>query len=186
MQRDGDAVGRDVDPLNQEPHDARLLGRVELVPDRLERPEGFDDIALLELGVLRGAVLPAHRGDGPRHQLGRRQQPPDLPEDEALHLAGCDRAHRAGVVASAAGAEADVVAIEPTPPARVGRRHRCAAMRAAYQPPERRRRSGARFVAPAHRVRGQNLVHPVPGRAVDDRLVSFAISPLRRDPLYAS
>jgi hypothetical protein len=35
MQRDGDAVGRDVNPLNQQPQDARLLGRVELVPDWL-------------------------------------------------------------------------------------------------------------------------------------------------------
>jgi hypothetical protein len=50
MQRDGDAVGRDVDALDQEPQDARLLGRVEFVPNWLERPEGFDDIALLELG----------------------------------------------------------------------------------------------------------------------------------------
>ena len=47
MQRDGDAVGRDLDPLDQQSQDARLLGRVELVPDRLERAEGFDDIALL-------------------------------------------------------------------------------------------------------------------------------------------
>jgi hypothetical protein len=52
MQRDGDPVGRDVDPLDQEPQDACLLGRVQLVPYRLERAEGFDDVALLELGVL--------------------------------------------------------------------------------------------------------------------------------------
>jgi hypothetical protein len=51
MQRDGDAVGRDVDPLDQEPEDAGLLGRVELVPYGFECPEGFDDIALLEFGV---------------------------------------------------------------------------------------------------------------------------------------
>ena len=57
MQRDGDAVGRDVDPLDQQPQDACLLGRVELVPDRLQRSEGFDDIALLELRVLCCAVL---------------------------------------------------------------------------------------------------------------------------------
>jgi hypothetical protein len=58
MQRDGDTVGRDVDPLDQEPQDARLLGRVQLVPHRLEGAEGLDDIALLELGVLSRAVLP--------------------------------------------------------------------------------------------------------------------------------
>jgi hypothetical protein len=51
MKRDGDAVGRDVDPLDQQPQDPRLRGLTELVRHRLERPEGFDDIALLERGV---------------------------------------------------------------------------------------------------------------------------------------
>jgi hypothetical protein len=88
MQRDGNVVGRDVDPLDQQPEDASLLGRVELVPDRLERPEGFDDIALLELGVLSRAVRAEHRGDGPRDQRGRPEQPMYLPEDQSLHLAG--------------------------------------------------------------------------------------------------
>jgi hypothetical protein len=40
MQRDRDTVGRDVDPLDQQPQDPRLLGRVELVPDRLESADG--------------------------------------------------------------------------------------------------------------------------------------------------
>jgi hypothetical protein len=39
MQRDGDTVGRDVDPLDQQPQYARLLGRVEFVPHRLESAE---------------------------------------------------------------------------------------------------------------------------------------------------
>ena len=47
QQRDGDAVGSDVDPLDQQPQDARLLGRVELVPHRLERAEGVDHVPLL-------------------------------------------------------------------------------------------------------------------------------------------
>jgi hypothetical protein len=38
MQRDGDAVGRDVDPFDQQPRDPRLFGRVELVLHRLEAP----------------------------------------------------------------------------------------------------------------------------------------------------
>ena len=42
MQRDGDAVGRDVDPLDEQPEDPRLLGRVELVPNRLERARGVE------------------------------------------------------------------------------------------------------------------------------------------------
>jgi hypothetical protein len=64
--------------------------RVELVPHRIEHPEGFDDIALLDLGVISCTILPANRGDGPRDQLGRCEQPPDLPEDQSLHLAGSD------------------------------------------------------------------------------------------------
>ena len=62
MQRDGDSVGRNVDPLDQQSHDACLLGRVELVPNRLERAQGLNDIALLELGVLSCAVLLIERG----------------------------------------------------------------------------------------------------------------------------
>jgi hypothetical protein len=87
MQRDRDAVGGDVDPLDQEPHDACLLGRVELVPHRFERPEGFDDITLLEFGFLSCAVLPAQGGDGPRDRLRRCEKPTHLPEDQHLHLA---------------------------------------------------------------------------------------------------
>jgi hypothetical protein len=170
MQRHGDAVGRHVDPLDQQPWDACLLGRVELVPYRLERPEGFDHLALLKGRILCLALL-AHRSDGPRDQLGRREQPPDLAEDEAFDLAGGDRAHRAAIVPPAAGAEADVVAVQPAAPPRVGRRHGRATVRAAHQTPERRRRPGPRLVAPALGVRCKDLVHPLPGRAVDDRLV---------------
>lgn len=36
MQRDGDAVPRDVAPLDQEPEELSLLGRVEFAPDRLK------------------------------------------------------------------------------------------------------------------------------------------------------
>jgi hypothetical protein len=58
MQRDGDTVGRDVDPLDQEAQDACLLGRVELVAYRLERAESLNDLGLLERCVLGRAVLP--------------------------------------------------------------------------------------------------------------------------------
>ena len=53
-------------------------------------------------GVLSCAVLPVHRGDGPRDQLGRPEQPTHLPENQSFDLPGRDRAHRAGVVAPAA------------------------------------------------------------------------------------
>jgi hypothetical protein len=97
MQSHGDAVGRDFDPLYQQPEDARLLGRVELDPHRLERPEGFDDLAFLSHKVISRAVLSAHRGDRPCDHLGRCEQPMHLPEDEGFDFAGCDRADRAGL-----------------------------------------------------------------------------------------
>ena len=81
-----------------------MLGRVELVPDRIERAQGFNRVVLVEDCVFGRAILPAHRGDGPRDELGRCQQPPDLPQHEALDLAGGDRAYWAGVVAAPAGA----------------------------------------------------------------------------------
>jgi hypothetical protein len=65
VQRHGDAVGRHIDPLDQEPEDARLLGRVELFRDRLERAQRLDDLAFLRHKVISRAVLSAHRGDGP-------------------------------------------------------------------------------------------------------------------------
>jgi len=71
MQRDGDTVGCDVDALNQQPEDPRLLGRVELLPHRLERTVTFDDVALLGDGILSRTVLVTHRGDRARHHLGR-------------------------------------------------------------------------------------------------------------------
>jgi hypothetical protein len=93
MQGDEETVGRDVDPLDQEPQDTRLLGRVEFVPNRLERAERVDHLALFQHGMIRPTILPAHRGDGPRDQLGGCEQPPDLADHEALHLARRDRAH---------------------------------------------------------------------------------------------
>jgi hypothetical protein len=64
------AVGRDVDPLDQKPQDARLLGRVELVPDRLESAEGLDHLALLDGCFLCRSPVALHRGDRPREQFG--------------------------------------------------------------------------------------------------------------------
>jgi hypothetical protein len=58
VQRDGDAVGRDFDALDQEPQDARLLGRVELIPDRLKRAEGLYDLEFLKLDATSRTVRP--------------------------------------------------------------------------------------------------------------------------------
>ena len=69
MQRHGNPVWRDVDPLDQQPENANLLGWVQLVPHRLKRAQRVNHLGLLKHGVLR-RILPAHRGDGPRDRLG--------------------------------------------------------------------------------------------------------------------
>jgi hypothetical protein len=48
MQRDGDAVLRHVDTLDQEPQDARLLGWVEFVSHRFDGAECLDHFALVD------------------------------------------------------------------------------------------------------------------------------------------
>jgi hypothetical protein len=49
-------------------------------------------------------------------------------------------------------------------------------VRAAHQVAQGRRRPGARFVATALRVRGQDFVHPIPDPAVDDWLVLAGVA----------
>jgi hypothetical protein len=48
MQRDRDAIRRDVDPLDEQPEDPRLLGRVDLVPHWLERGDHLDELAYFD------------------------------------------------------------------------------------------------------------------------------------------
>jgi hypothetical protein len=67
-------------------------------PTPARAPRGHQSSRLPRAGRPQLRVLPTHRGDGPRDQLGRREQPTHLPEVEALHLASSDRAHRAAVV----------------------------------------------------------------------------------------
>ena len=97
------------------------MQRCRRAPRRSAR-SGAAGCALARQGrarVLSRAVLPAHCGDHPRNQLGGREQPSDLPEHQSLHLAGADRAHRAGVVAPAARPEVEVVAVQPPALARI-------------------------------------------------------------------
>jgi hypothetical protein len=44
----------------------RCIGRIQLVPDRLERAECPDDLPLFELSILERSVLLAHRNDAMR------------------------------------------------------------------------------------------------------------------------
>jgi hypothetical protein len=45
MQREGDAVGGDVNAVDQQAEDARLLGRIQLVPHRLKRAKRLDGLS---------------------------------------------------------------------------------------------------------------------------------------------
>jgi hypothetical protein len=44
-----DPVRRQIHPLDQQPHDARLLGREQFIPQRRERGDRLDDLALWPL-----------------------------------------------------------------------------------------------------------------------------------------
>lgn len=75
MQSHGDAVGRDVDPLYQQPEDSRLLGRVELGPHRLR---GADVEQILTPAFARQSmVVPAKLA--PVGQLLACGRPPGAP-----------------------------------------------------------------------------------------------------------
>ena len=50
------AIGREVDPLDQQPDDPRLLGREQLIPHRREVGDGLDDVALRDCNVARAAA----------------------------------------------------------------------------------------------------------------------------------
>ena len=149
--------GAQVDPLDQQPDDPRLLGREELVPQRREVGDGLDDLALRHLKLV------LRRRPCPRDDLGRAQQVPHLRDDRLLDLGRRHAAHGAFRVALSDGVGADIVPIQAAILARVRRRHRVAARR-EDQAAQQRRRLRARAVGASDRVLGEDGVHLVPGR----------------------
>jgi hypothetical protein len=61
---DGDAARPDIDPLDQQLHDARLLGGEELIPERTELQQRFERFILGDV-VLPGAGCAPRSDDDP-------------------------------------------------------------------------------------------------------------------------
>ena len=121
---DGDAVDIDVDALDQQLDDARLLGREEFVPESIELDERVAHLGLADVAVVFARCRP-----GLHDHLGRAQQDANLVDDGSLDLAGRQPSDRAGFRSELLHAGGDVVAVEPALLARVGRRHGIAVRR---------------------------------------------------------
>ena len=48
IEADVETIGQDIDAVDEELGDARLLGREQFVPERIEAPEGLADLGLNE------------------------------------------------------------------------------------------------------------------------------------------
>jgi hypothetical protein len=79
---DIDAVGDDVDPLNEKLDDPRLLGREQFIPERVEAVERLPDLSLSDLGIVLARRLP-----GADNDLGGLDESADLVDDRPLDLA---------------------------------------------------------------------------------------------------
>ena len=167
---DVQAVGGDVDPVDQQRDDARLLGGEELVPERIERLESVTDIGLDDVAVVRARRLP-----GAGHDFGLAEHGAELVDDGGLDLARRHAADRARPGAVLQHRLADVVAVELAALAGVGRREG-GAVGAVEQPLEQRRRFGPGASGALARALFEDGVDLVPGVAVDDGLVLAGIA----------
>ena len=159
--------GDEIDPLDQQPDDARLLGREQLIPQRRELGDRLDDVALGN-GLV---ALPLRRRPCPGDDLGRAQQVPHLRNDRLFEFRRRHAPHRAFRVAAAGWRRWRRSS---------GRACRSSACATASSRGRRARRSGpaatpasarATAVAAGDGVLGEDRVDLVPGRAVDDRRV---------------
>jgi hypothetical protein len=76
------AIGADIDPLDQQRNNACLLGREEFVPRRVELLQGGSGVGLGDLGAVRARRLPWRPAD---RYLGR------LPETMRFDDRSADR-----------------------------------------------------------------------------------------------
>ena len=95
---DVEPVGADVDPLDQQLDDARLLGGEQLVPERIEPLQRLADVVFGQAFDLRPSGPP--RGDD---DLRRPQHAAQLVDDGGLDLGGRHAAHGAGIRRHASG-----------------------------------------------------------------------------------
>ena len=163
-------VRADVDALDQQRHDARLLGGEEFVPQRVELLQGRAGVGLGDVVGMRARRLPRAR-----HDLGLAEHGAELVDDGGLDLARRHAADRARSGAMLQHRLADVVAVEPAALAGVGRRER-RAVRAEEQPLQQRGRLGAGARGALAGALLQDGVDLVPGLAVDDRVVLAGIA----------
>ena len=85
---DFEAIDAEVDARDQQLDDARLLGREQLVPDRIQRIERLADVSLGQAVDLGSCCAP--RGDD---DLGRPKHAAQLVDDGCLDLGCRDMAH---------------------------------------------------------------------------------------------
>jgi hypothetical protein len=104
---DAEAVGRHLDPLDQQLDDSVLLGREQLVPQRLEGVEGIANRRLGNTSV-RGPRCPP----GGDNDLGLNEKAADLSHYRRLNVTSRDTTDRARIGAVLQGGLADIVAVE--------------------------------------------------------------------------
>jgi hypothetical protein len=115
-QADLDAVLPNVHSLDDELDDARLLGREELLPERIEADQSLPDLAFRNTAVMLTSSPPGADDD-----LGRREELTHLRHHHGLNLPRRDAADRAGVAPLLQDGGRDVVAVEPPTLPGVGR-----------------------------------------------------------------
>ena len=123
-----------VDPLDQQLHDPRLLGREQLVPQRVELQQRLPHLVLGDVVLLGPRRAPRADDD-----LRLPEDAAQLVDDRRLDLRRRHPPDRAGIRPALQHVLADVVAVEPVALAGVRRRHRRAG-RPEDQPLQQRRR----------------------------------------------
>ncbi|MEG9883493.1 MAG: hypothetical protein V6Z86_02530 [Hyphomicrobiales bacterium] len=100
---DIDAVAPNLDALDEELDDAGLLGREQLVPQRIQPFQGFPDLSLgqtIDLGSRRPPCADDH--------LRGAKEAAQLVDHRALDLGGGHAPDRAGIVAALQNRLADI------------------------------------------------------------------------------
>src|SRR5690606_5782150 len=100
-------VASDLDALDQKLNDARLLGREQLVPKRVEPFESLPD-----LGLGQSIDLRSRRPPGADDHLRGAKEAAQLVDHRALDLRGGHPRHRAGTGSALQDRLADIVPIE--------------------------------------------------------------------------
>ena len=158
----------DLNPLHQQPHDPRLLGREQLAPQRgrgcLTHPGPHPRSG-------PATLHPAPRARCPTTISGCRSSALIWPTTAVFDLRRRHPPHCLGTgCVTLQHMLRHVVAIQPPPSSRVCGRQR-STIRAKQQPLRQRRRLVAMLVAPCARALLQRGMHLIPKRLGDDRLV---------------